>query len=173
MLIRSFFFAPAYHPAFKHIAPVRKQLAEQGRRSVFNILGPLINPGRPAHALLGAFSPAWVPRLAGALEELGVQAGLTAHGVIAPGKGIDELTTATVNEVQGTGRLAGVSGQWRAADFGLCGPGFELPAPPAMALIPAPEGSIQVEADDAQLSEVDTSILRGDVQMAQIGRAHV
>ena len=58
-----FFFAPAYHPAFKHIAPVRKQLAEQGRRSVFNILGPLINPGRPAHALLGAFSPAWVPRL--------------------------------------------------------------------------------------------------------------
>ena len=114
-----FFFAPAYHPAFKHIAPVRKQLAEQGRRSVFNILGPLINPGRPAHALLGAFSPAWVPRLAGALEELGVQDGLTAHGVIAPGKGIDELTTATLNEVQGTGRLAGVSGQWRAADFGL------------------------------------------------------
>lgn len=114
-----FFFAPAYHPAFKHIAPVRKQLAEQGRRTVFNILGPLINPGRPAHALLGAFSPAWVPRLAGALGELGVEAGLTAHGVIAPGKGIDELTTATVNEVRGTGRLAAVSGQWRAADFGL------------------------------------------------------
>ena len=48
-----FFFAPNYHPAFKHIVPVRKALAAEGRRTVFNILGPLINPGRPAHVLLG------------------------------------------------------------------------------------------------------------------------
>ena len=64
-----FFFAPAYHPAFKHIAPVRKTLAARGQRTVFNILGPLINPGRPAHLLLGTFSAAWVPRLAQALED--------------------------------------------------------------------------------------------------------
>ena len=114
-----FFFAPAYHPAFKHIGPVRKQLAEQGRRTVFNILGPLINPGRPAHVLLGVFSEAWVPRLAGALDVLGVEAGLAAHGVIGPGRGIDELTTATVNQVRGSGRLAAISGQWQAEDFGL------------------------------------------------------
>jgi anthranilate phosphoribosyltransferase len=114
-----FFFAPAYHPAFKHIAPVRKALAAQGRRTVFNILGPLINPGRPAHVLLGAFSESWVPKLAGALDTLGAQAGVAAHGVIAPGRGIDELTTATVNQVQGFGRLASVRGEWRAADFGL------------------------------------------------------
>ena len=46
-----FFFAPNYHPAFKHIGPVRKALAARGQRTVFNILGPLINPGRPAHVL--------------------------------------------------------------------------------------------------------------------------
>lgn len=114
-----FFFAPAYHPTFRHIAPVRKALAARGQRTVFNILGPLINPGRPAHLLLGAFSAAWVPRLAGALEALGAQAGLAAHGVIGPDRGIDELTTATVNRVRGFGRLRHVDGEWSAGDFGL------------------------------------------------------
>lgn len=114
-----FFFAPAYHPAFKHIAPVRKSLAAQGRRTVFNILGPLINPGRPAHVLLGVFAEPWVPKLAGALDVLGAQAGLAAHGIIGPERGIDELTTATVNRVRGFGRLAGLDAQWHAQDFGL------------------------------------------------------
>jgi anthranilate phosphoribosyltransferase len=114
-----FFFAPAYHPAFKHIAPVRKALAAQGRRTVFNILGPLINPGRPAHVLLGVFSEPWVPKLAGALDALGASAGLAAHGIIGPGRGIDELTTATVNRVRGFGRLSTLDAQWRPQDFGL------------------------------------------------------
>ncbi len=114
-----FFFAPAYHPAFKHILPVRKALAAQGRRTVFNILGPLINPGRPAHVLLGVFAESWVPKLAGALDALGAQAGLAAHGIIAPERGIDELTTATVNRVRGFGRLASLDAQWSAKDFGL------------------------------------------------------
>lgn len=114
-----FFFAPAYHPTFKHIAPVRKALAAKGQRTVFNILGPLINPGRPAHVLLGSFSAALVPKLAAALHELGATAGLAAHGMIAPERGIDELTTATPNRVRGFGRLSGVDGEWNAADFGL------------------------------------------------------
>lgn len=114
-----FFFAPAYHPAFKYIAPVRKALAARGQRTVFNILGPLINPGRPAHVLLGAFSPAVVPTLAGALEVLGARAGLAVHGVIADGRGIDELTTATVNHVCGFGARHDVRGTWVAEDFGL------------------------------------------------------
>lgn len=114
-----FFFAPAYHPAFKHITPVRKALAAQGRRTVFNILGPLINPGRPAHVLLGVFAEPWVPKLAGALDALGTKAGLAVHGIIGPGRGIDELTTATVNRVRGFGRLAAIDGEWRAEDFGL------------------------------------------------------
>jgi anthranilate phosphoribosyltransferase len=114
-----FFFAPAYHPAFKHIAPVRKALAAQGQRTVFNILGPLINPGRPAHVLLGVFSAAWVPKLARALDVLGAQAGIAAHGVIDVQRGIDEITTATTNLVCGFGRQRDVNGEWHATDFGL------------------------------------------------------
>ena len=115
----AYLLAPNYHPAFKHIAPVRKALAALGQRTVFNILGPLINPARPAHTVLGVFAPAWVPRLAGAMEELGTGAGLVVHGVIAPGQGIDELTTATRNLVQGAGRLRAVAGEWGAEEFGL------------------------------------------------------
>ncbi len=114
-----FFFAPAYHPAFKNVAPARKALAARGQRTVFNLLGPLINPGRPAHALVGVFSPSIVPKLAGALETLGCVAGLVAHGVISADHGIDEMTTATENQVQGLGRLRASSGRWRAADFAL------------------------------------------------------
>jgi anthranilate phosphoribosyltransferase len=114
-----FFFAPAYHPTFKNIAPVRKALAAKGQRSVFNILGPLINPGRPAHVLLGSFSAAWVPKLAGALEALGATAGIAAHGIIENGRGIDELTTATTNRVRGFGARSTVDGEWNASDFGL------------------------------------------------------
>jgi anthranilate phosphoribosyltransferase len=114
-----FFFAPAYHPTFKHIAPVRKALAARGQRTVFNILGPLINPGRPAHVLLGTFSVASVPTLAGALEALGARAGIAAHGVIDANRGIDELTTATTNRVRGFGTRRDVDGLWEPADFGF------------------------------------------------------
>jgi len=114
-----FFFAPNYHPAFKNIGPVRRALAARGQRTVFNILGPLINPGRPAHVLLGVFAESWVPKLAGALDALGCTAGLVAHGVIGPERGIDELTTATPNRVRGAGRLQALDATWRAEDFGL------------------------------------------------------
>jgi anthranilate phosphoribosyltransferase len=115
----AFFFAPSYHPAFRAIAPVRKTLAARGRRTVFNLLGPLTNPGRPGRILLGSFADGWVPRLAGALEVLGTEAGLVAHGRIDAARGIDELTSATVNCVRGVGRLRDLDGEWRAADFGL------------------------------------------------------
>ncbi|MBW8782350.1 MAG: anthranilate phosphoribosyltransferase [Verrucomicrobia bacterium] len=115
----AFFFAPAYHPTFRHISPVRRQLAAQGRRSVFNILGPLINPGRPANVLLGVFAEAWVAKLADVFDLLDTGAGLAAHGVIAPGRGIDELTTTTPNRVRGIGRLRAVEGWWNGSDHGF------------------------------------------------------
>lgn len=114
-----FFFAPAFHPAFKHVVPVRRALAAQGRRTVFNILGPTINPGRPGHVLLGVFAEAWVERMATVLELLGTQAGVVAHGAIGDGRGIDEITTASDNRVRGVGRLRGVDGRWTATNFGL------------------------------------------------------
>ncbi len=119
-----FFFAPAWHPAFKRIGPVRKALAARGERSVFNILGPLLNPGRPAHILLGAASPALADKLADALEALGAKAGLAVHGVLGPGKGIDELTTATRNIVRGAGRLRSVRAEWTPESFGLASSPF-------------------------------------------------
>lgn len=114
-----FFFAPNWHPAFKRIGPVRKILAARGERTIFNVLGPLVNPGRPAHVLLGAATPALVERLADALEDLGAKAGLAVHGVISPGKGIDELTSATRNIVRGAGRLRSVREEWTAESLGL------------------------------------------------------
>ena len=121
----AFFFAPNYHPAFKHVGPVRKLLAAQGRRSIFNILGPLINPGRPAHILLGVYSLPLVEKLALTLDELGQPAGLVGHGIIAEGKGIDEITTATPNRVQGVGRLREVRGTWGVENFGLATSPFD------------------------------------------------
>jgi len=120
-----YFYAPAWHPAFRRIAPVRKALAARGLRSVFNILGPLLNPGRPAHVILGTATQALADKLADALEELGTAAGLAVHGVLGSGKGIDEITTASVNVVRGAGRLRETRAEWGAADFGLAPASFD------------------------------------------------
>jgi anthranilate phosphoribosyltransferase len=115
----AFLFAPAWHPAFRRVGPARRLLAARGERSIFNVLGPLLNPGRPAHVLLGAASPELAAKLALALDELGTRAALAVHGVIAPGRGIDELTTATSNVVRGAGRLRLLSEEWTPESFGL------------------------------------------------------
>ena len=115
----AFFFAPAWHPAFRRIGPVRKLLAARGQRTVFNVLGPLLNPGRPAHVILGAASVPLVEKLAAALDTLGTTAALAVHGVIEPGRGIDELTAATSNVVRGAGRLKGLAASWTPESFGL------------------------------------------------------
>lgn len=163
-----FFFAPAYHPTFKNIAPVRKALAAQGQRTVFNILGPLINPGRPAHVLLGTFSAASVPKLAAALEALGAEAGLAAHGIIDAERGIDELTTATTNRVRGFGRLREVDGEWRAADFGLASSPFSnLAGGDVAANLQLVEALLEGRAPAGLL---DTIVLNAAVAMWIVGK---
>lgn len=114
-----FFFAPAYHPSFKHIAPARKLLAAEGRRTIFNVLGPLINPGRPAHVLMGVFSESWTPRLADVLHRLGAAGGLAAHGRLEAGRGVDELTSATDTRVRGFGRNRDLDTTWTPEALGL------------------------------------------------------
>jgi anthranilate phosphoribosyltransferase len=121
----AYFFAPNWHPAFRRVGPVRRLLAARGERTVFNILGPLLNPGRPANILLGAATPALADKLADALETLGTKSGLAVHGVISPGKGIDELTSATRNIVRGAGRLRSFREDWTAETFGLPASPFE------------------------------------------------
>ncbi|HRQ89277.1 MAG TPA: anthranilate phosphoribosyltransferase [Bacteroidia bacterium] len=94
-----FLFAPLYHPAFKAVAPVRKQLAEAGRRSVFNLLGPLLNPARPGHQLIGVFDPKIGPAFAEILHRLGRTQAWVVHGSTETGAGMDELSTLGPNRL--------------------------------------------------------------------------
>jgi len=84
-----FLFAPAYHPAFKAIAPVRKALAAEGIPTIFNLLGPLLNPARPPYQLVGIFSPVLLPKYAEVLAVLGRARAWAVHG-----SGMDELSLA-------------------------------------------------------------------------------
>ncbi len=114
-----FFFAPAFHPAFKEIMPVRKKLAESGTRTIFNLLGPLINPGRPAHQLMGVFAPQWVEPIASALHGLGLRSALTVHSATGRTSGVDELTVAGDNMIVGSGRLSDADFDSAPEAFGL------------------------------------------------------
>lgn len=115
----AFFFAPSYHPAFKEIMPVRKLLAEEGKRSIFNILGPLINPGKPKQQLLGVYAESRVTQIADSLHAMGLKRGLVVHSRLPEGKGVDELTCAGQNIVAGLGDLKEERGEWSPDDFGL------------------------------------------------------
>jgi len=84
-----FLFAPAWHPAFKAIAPVRRALAAEGLPTIFNLLGPLLNPARPAYQLVGIFSPVLLPKYAEVLSVLGRARAWAVHG-----SGMDELSLA-------------------------------------------------------------------------------
>lgn len=78
-----FLFAPVYHSGFRHAAPVRAALKT---RTLFNVLGPLVNPALPEYMLLGMYSEALVEPIAEALALLGVHRALVVHG-----SGLDEV----------------------------------------------------------------------------------
>ncbi len=99
----AFFFAPRFHPAFKHIAPARRLCAEHGQRTIFNFLGPLLNPVRPSCQLIGVPRPDLCERMARVLKTLGVRRGMVVSGHVEmptdPGQGqgaatyLDEIST--------------------------------------------------------------------------------
>lgn len=78
----AFFFAQKYHPAFKHIGPARKLCAERGQRTIFNFLGPLLNPARPTGQLVGVPRPQLCEPIALVLQSLGIRRGLVVSGRI-------------------------------------------------------------------------------------------
>ena len=80
----AFLFAPAHHPAMKHAGPPRREL---GVRTIFNMLGPLANPARATHQLVGAYSDATRHIMAAALLDLGVEA-----WVVHSEDGLDEIS---------------------------------------------------------------------------------
>jgi anthranilate phosphoribosyltransferase len=87
-----FMFAPAHHPAMRHAAPVRRELAT---RTVFNVLGPLTNPAGARAQVIGVFSAELVPTLAAVVAQLGARRAFVVHGFA----GIDELSPAGPNLV--------------------------------------------------------------------------
>lgn len=102
----AFLFAPNYHPAFKHIAPARKLCAERGQRTIFNFLGPLLNPVRPTAQLIGVPRPELCEPIARVLQSLGVRRGMVVSGRVefagaegAPQASLDELSTLGANTI--------------------------------------------------------------------------
>ena len=86
-----FLFAPQYHTGFRHAMPVRKTLKT---RTLFNVLGPLINPARPPLALIGVYSPELVLPIAETLRALGYERAAVVHG-----GGMDEVAIHAPTQV--------------------------------------------------------------------------
>ena len=99
----AFFFAPSYHPAFKHIGPARKLCADRGQRTIFNFLGPLLNPARPGAQLVGVPRPELCEPLAHVLQSLGAHRGMVVSGKVPDTdhtvRHLDELSTLGQNHV--------------------------------------------------------------------------
>ncbi|HEY9508538.1 MAG TPA: anthranilate phosphoribosyltransferase [Verrucomicrobiae bacterium] len=79
----AFFFAPNYHPAFKFIGPARKLCADRGQRTIFNFLGPLLNPAHPTVQLVGVSRPELCEPLAHVLQMLGIRRGMVVSGDVS------------------------------------------------------------------------------------------
>jgi anthranilate phosphoribosyltransferase len=104
----AFFFAQKYHPAFKNIAPARKLCAERGQRTIFNLLGPLLNPARPSAMLAGVPRPDLCEPLARVLQSLGVRRAMVVCGKVSDQSGkrkvesgifLDEFSTLSENTI--------------------------------------------------------------------------
>lgn len=106
-----FLFAPQYHAGVRHAMPVRQALKT---RTLFNVLGPLINPARPTYQLMGVYAPELVRPIAETLLALGLKTGMVVHGA-----GLDEIA------IHGPTQVAEIrDGEIREylltpADFGL------------------------------------------------------
>nr|WP_321271131.1 anthranilate phosphoribosyltransferase [uncultured Tolumonas sp.] len=106
-----FLFAPQYHSGMRFAAPVRQALKT---RTLFNVLGPLINPARPTYQLMGVYSEQLLEPIAETLRELGLQKGMVVYG-----SGLDEIA------IHGETQVAEIHGEHiryhtlTPSDFGL------------------------------------------------------
>jgi anthranilate synthase/phosphoribosyltransferase len=113
----AFLFAPIYHPAFKNIGGPRREV---GFRTVFNMMGPMLNPARAKSQVVGVYAPELTETVASILANLGVERALAVHGL----DGIDEISLAARTKV------TELKGGWtRSYTIDPTDYGFELCAP--------------------------------------------
>jgi anthranilate phosphoribosyltransferase len=108
----TFLFAPAFHPAMRFAAAVRRQLPF---RTLFNLVGPLANPARPAFQLVGVAGE----RQAGLVAQALVRLGIRRAAVVTGGDGLDEVTLDGPTSVHWIDAGAVTRRTWTAQDFGL------------------------------------------------------
>jgi len=119
----AFLFAPRFHPAFKHIAPARKLCADRGQRTIFNLLGPLLNPARPTGQLVGVPRPGICEPIARTLQALGLRRAMVVCGEVSSASVdgpayLDELSTLGDNTVAEFHQERAFSvAHWSASDF--------------------------------------------------------
>ncbi|MCF2949950.1 anthranilate phosphoribosyltransferase [Paraglaciecola aquimarina] len=106
-----FLFAPNYHSGIRHAMPVRTTLKT---RTLFNLLGPLVNPARPSHIIIGVYAPKLLMPFAKTLQLLGYQKALVVHG-----SGLDEFA------LHGDTQVVEVAGD-KLSEFSLCPADFGL-----------------------------------------------
>ncbi len=140
----AFCFAPVFHPAMRHAGPVRREL---GIRTIFNVLGPLANPARPAAQVVGVADAELAPVVAGALARRG-----TVALVVRGDDGMDELTTAAPTRVWDTRTGQVLPTSVDARDLG----------------IPRPEAGALAGGDAAFNAEVARAVLSGGDPPARI-----
>ena len=115
-----FMFAPAYHPAFKAVANVRKELASRGVRTIFNLIGPLLNPARPECQLVGVFAREWCPAFAEILQQIGRESAWVVHGTTGDGRSVDEVSLMGSTRICKAGLYQDLEDEEvRPRDFGL------------------------------------------------------
>jgi anthranilate phosphoribosyltransferase len=91
-----FIFAPIYHPAFRALAAMRAQLGGPNTRTIFNLLGPLLNPARPLRQLIGVYNPRMTGVFADVLHHLQRKRAWIVHGLTETGAGMDDISISGV-----------------------------------------------------------------------------
>ena len=115
-----FMFAPIYHPAFKAVVGVRKSLASRGVRTIFNLIGPLLNPAKPQCQLVGVFSRELCPAFAEILQRLDRDSAWVVHGTTGDGRSVDEVSLMGSTRICKSGTYQDmVDEEIRPRDFGL------------------------------------------------------
>lgn len=115
-----FLFAPKYHPAFKEVVEVRKMLAQEGVRTIFNLIGPLLNPARPECQLVGVFNRELAPAFAEILQRLGRDSAWVVHGTTGDGRSVDEVSLMGSTRICKSGAYQDIEDEEvRPRDFGL------------------------------------------------------